>query len=65
MVTYSRPIVLWEELVDISLDETGLSSAQFTDDQHFEEVFLHFFIVSFVAVFRRVVRILQWKPGIK
>lgn len=59
MVTYSGPIVLWEELVDISFDETGFSCAQFADHQNFEQMFLHFFEVLSVAVLLRVICVLR------
>ena len=59
MVTHSGPIVLWEELVDISFNEAGLSCAQLADHQNFEQVFLHFFEVLSVAVLLRVIRVLR------
>lgn len=35
--------MIWEILMDISLDERGLPGGQFSDDEHFEEVLFQWF----------------------
>lgn len=41
VVTYRSAVVLREVLVDVALDEAGLSGAQLADHQQLEEVLTH------------------------